>query len=187
MIAQQPINLKTSKNWVLPPRPKPGRKHKANAKSSTTNSPSLTDLLPDYNNVTSLSNNLKLIDQENLELKSHLLSLIKEYKSLKSQVFDQQQQQESQPTSPFSIETSPSINSTSSISTSNMTSSTSLTNTTPITHKRSYYEIEMEEYLDFNHYSEDDDNDDDNDEEIFSELSRSTTTSTTSDLLYNSK
>ena len=182
-LAQQPINLQTSKNWVLPPRPKPGRKHKVNSKQT-----SLTDLLPDYNNITSLSSNLKLIDQENLELKSHLLSLIKEYKSLKSNVFhqqeqeqQQQQQQQSQPTSPFSIEQSPSINSTTS------STITTLTNTTPITHKRSYYEIEMEEYLDFNHYSEDDDNDDDNDEEIFSELSRSTTTSTTSDLLYNSK
>lgn len=177
MIAQQPINLKTSKNWVLPPRSKPGRKHKTNTKQAA-----LTDLLPDYNNISSLSNNLKLIDHENLELKSHLLSLIKEFKSLKSNVMEQQQQhqqQPSQPTSPFSIEQSPSINSTTS-------TSTTLTNTTPITHKRSYYEIEMEEFLDFNHYSEDDDNDDDN-EEIFSELSRSTTTSTTSDLLYNSK
>ncbi len=169
--------MKTSKNWVLPPRSKPGRKHKTNTKQAA-----LTDLLPDYNNISSLSNNLKLIDHENLELKSHLLSLIKEFKSLKSNVMEQQQQhqqQPSQPTSPFSIEQSPSINSTTS-------TSTTLTNTTPITHKRSYYEIEMEEFLDFNHYSEDDDNDDDN-EEIFSELSRSTTTSTTSDLLYNSK
>lgn len=157
--------MKTSKNWVLPPRSKPGRKHKTNTKQAA-----LTDLLPDYNNISSLSNNLKLIDHENLELKSHLLSLIKEFKSLKSNVMEQQQQHQQhqqQPSQPTST-------------------STTLTNTTPITHKRSYYEIEMEEFLDFNHYSEDDDNDDDN-EEIFSELSRSTTTSTTSDLLYNSK
>lgn len=146
----------------MPPRSKPGRKHKTNTKQAA-----LTDLLPDYNNISSLSNNLKLIDHENLELKSHLLSLIKEFKSLKSNVMEQQQQHQQQPSQPTST-------------------STTLTNTTPITHKRSYYEIEMEEFLDFNHYSEDDDNDDDN-EEIFSELSRSTTTSTTSDLLYNSK
>lgn len=56
--------VKTSKNWTLPPRPKPGRRQ------------------PDLNIA------INLINQENFDLKVNLLSLINDYKKLKNLVLN---------------------------------------------------------------------------------------------------
>ncbi|KAK6199375.1 uncharacterized protein RJT21DRAFT_46364 [Scheffersomyces amazonensis] len=144
-----PIVVKTSKQWVLPPRPKPGRKpvsnshtsnsaatstnttnnsapnstssnshildkkKKANVKkilpviqptgegssissssilsqsklSTTVTSPCSVPTTPSHI-LANLNQNIKLIDSENISLKSHLLSLIHDYKQLRTLVLD---------------------------------------------------------------------------------------------------
>lgn len=103
--------VKTSKEWVLPPRPKPGRKpicedkkkeEKKKTKKETkprkkytkkcdreeVNSEIMDDVLnrwasPD---VASLKQNIANVDRENTALKATLLSLIHEYKHLREMV-----------------------------------------------------------------------------------------------------
>lgn len=75
--------VKTSKNWVLPPRPKPGRKGiKDESNRNLTND---------------LSNRIKQVDTENLALKSNLLSLIHDYKHLRDLVLRYNSLQPSSP------------------------------------------------------------------------------------------
>lgn len=117
-----PIIVKTSKEWILPPRPKPGRKpvgqpnnnnnnqqqtpqlqqqtqqpikprkkyqRKTTAKSSIpTSLTQLSDLCEDINDLTSVVKNIKIIESENLSLKSTLLSLIHDYSHLKNLVLN---------------------------------------------------------------------------------------------------
>lgn len=117
------VTVTTSKEWVLPPRPKPGRKLKeikakqkcnikpsptssaisaSNIPASTKKSPSAkqstnrksnkksdccaNELNPDLSTVSSLLQNISIIDSENSCLKSNLLCLIHEYKHLKNLV-----------------------------------------------------------------------------------------------------
>ncbi|KAI5954958.1 hypothetical protein KGF54_001519 [Candida jiufengensis] len=128
-IQPSPVIVKTSKEWVLPPRPKPGRKlkdckenkqqRKKNCKkqdlqpqqsstlqqeqttSKSTTPQSITspiskciskelkkDLNSDLSTVSSLLQNLSIIDSENNYLKSNLLCLIHEYKHLKNLVLN---------------------------------------------------------------------------------------------------
>ncbi|KAK6465414.1 hypothetical protein DFJ63DRAFT_20290 [Scheffersomyces coipomensis] len=216
--SSSPIVVKTSKQWVLPPRPKPGRKpitsistnashSQSNSNSnssvaspivnnsSTTNSTSinanpekkkkssytkkslnstntnnnhsnnhinsqilsqsshksnkstinpLISLSPSPNAsspspsliLSNLNQNIKLIDSENLSLKSHLLSLIHDYKQLKNIVLDN--------TSNYYYYSNPT-----STSNTNQTTSTSTPSLTPLTidnnnaHKRSFNEQQL--------------------------------------------
>ncbi|CAI5759244.1 unnamed protein product [Candida verbasci] len=91
------ICVKTSKDWVLPPRPKPGRKSKEVNKENQPKSRKKLicknevndDLNQDLENINSLIKNCSIVDSENLSLKSNLLSLIHEYKHLKNVVLNQ--------------------------------------------------------------------------------------------------
>ncbi|RLV91289.1 hypothetical protein JA1_003967 [Spathaspora sp. JA1] len=109
--------VKTSKEWVLPPRPKPGRKPvkeapstckskikprkkyqkkvnipntdtTTNTSTTTTTTTQLSDLHQDINDISCIMKNIKTIDTENLSLKSTLLSLIHDYKHLKDLVLN---------------------------------------------------------------------------------------------------
>ncbi|KAG5420104.1 hypothetical protein I9W82_001984 [Candida metapsilosis] len=116
VLQDSPATVKTSKDWVLPPRPKPGRKlkemkpkKKCNKKPSSTldtiptikrcaatpatrrqkkNDCCANDLNSDLSTVSSLLQNISIIDSENSCLKSNLLCLIHEYKHLKSLVLN---------------------------------------------------------------------------------------------------
>ncbi|KAI5964922.1 hypothetical protein CANMA_003432 [Candida margitis] len=122
-----PVTVKTSKEWVLPPRPKPGRKlkdtkeskmkkkcnkkstvatstsaptattttrkasttsHSSNSRASKKNDCCSNELNPDLSSVSSLLQNISIIDSENSYLKSNLLCLIHEYKHLKDMVLN---------------------------------------------------------------------------------------------------
>ncbi|KAI5965924.1 uncharacterized protein KGF55_001288 [Candida pseudojiufengensis] len=128
-IQPSPCVVKTSREWVLPPRPKPGRKLKdlkdnkpkrksckkskdlpqqssnqeakviSHHQSITPSTPITTstttksipkelskDLNSDLSTISSLLQNVSIIDSENNYLKSNLLCLIHEYKHLKNLV-----------------------------------------------------------------------------------------------------
>lgn len=73
--------VKTLKQWVLPPRPKPGRKtdgvHLVMAVPQALKTPTIVERL---------SSNIGVIEGENLALRGRLLLLISEYNHLKSMV-----------------------------------------------------------------------------------------------------
>lgn len=73
-------NIRTSKKWVLPPKPRPGRKptDKQDEKPMINHSMSAQEL----------TSNIAIIASENQQLKTHLLSLIYDYKNLKHLVLD---------------------------------------------------------------------------------------------------
>jgi septal ring-binding cell division protein DamX len=97
------FTIKTSKQWVLPPRPKPGRKSTPKRKDKDD-----TRLTSKHTDISSVSRNaitthspvgansidkgiisrISAIDQENLDLKVSLLSLINDYKNLKQLVLN---------------------------------------------------------------------------------------------------
>ncbi|CAN3367349.1 hypothetical protein DICA3_F09384 [Diutina catenulata] len=92
-----PIVVKTSKQWVLPPRPKPGRKptsQELEAAAAAKRKPivpkksPLVTAMPPSKIMESLKSNIQLIDSENSQLKSNLLSLIHDYKHLKNLVLN---------------------------------------------------------------------------------------------------
>ncbi|KAI3403528.2 hypothetical protein KGF56_003685 [Candida oxycetoniae] len=109
--------VKTSKEWVLPPRPKPGRKLKESnnntgssncSGAATTATTAITrpkktkvkkkccqnepldnaSNLSDTTTIPQLLKNISIIDSENNLLKSNMLCLIHEYKHLKKCVLD---------------------------------------------------------------------------------------------------
>lgn len=83
---RQPIlTITTSKNWVLPPRPKNARKPKATpdkkkTRAAPTPAPAPT---PAVDSADDLTSNLRIITRENYQLKTKLLLLIHDYKSLR--------------------------------------------------------------------------------------------------------
>ncbi|EEQ40382.1 hypothetical protein EJF18_50318 [Clavispora lusitaniae] len=114
--ATQPIlTITTSKNWVLPPRPKNARKAKADKKKTRPASPrkpakapvpvrpeispahsANSPIRPASTNVVAgpavpeslddLQASIRTVDRENYHLKTRLLSLIHDYKSLRASV-----------------------------------------------------------------------------------------------------
>lgn len=106
----QPIlTITTLKNWVLPPRPKNARKSKVvdkkkkppTAIAASTTTPKTADAslglsssmqssgslaVPRLESVDELHSNIRVIDRENYHLKTRLLSLIHDYKSLRALV-----------------------------------------------------------------------------------------------------
>lgn len=77
MSVSQPIlTVQTSKNWVLPPRPKNARKAKSPDKKKKPTPPPTDDL----------NRNINIVEKENYQLKVRLLSLIHDYKSLRALV-----------------------------------------------------------------------------------------------------
>lgn len=107
---QQPIlTITTLKNWVLPPRPKNARRAKTTEKKkkpaaiptpvpkqplpiNSVAAPSRTlscvKLSPSLNPVDDLHHAIREIDRENYQLKTRLLSLIHDYKSLRALVLN---------------------------------------------------------------------------------------------------
>lgn len=100
-----PIVVKTLKQWVLPPRPKPGRKNLVHDLAATTpmatsvSSPTtggttpprvvaITSSLPPPKIIHQLKGNITAIDRENLALKLSLLLLISDYQHLKNLVLN---------------------------------------------------------------------------------------------------
>ncbi|CCG21824.1 Hap41 protein [Candida orthopsilosis Co 90-125] len=179
---EQPVTIKTSKEWVLPPRPKPGRKLKeikakkkctkksssapdTTATTTTTikKAPTITnsttrkvnkkhdcctnDLNPDLSTVSSLLQNISIIDSENSCLKSNLLCLIHEYKHLKSLVLNS-------PPAPTEASEQSATNSSAATTTSELAESLpddlaemvdSITHEVRAVHKRSFVEVCDEE------------------------------------------
>lgn len=156
---QPSLIVKASKDWVLPPRPKPGRKQKENT-TTTTNKESKPkkkyvkksqrkkellsslnsqqqqalhcheDLSANIDDLPSLMKNISIIDSENMELKSHLLSLIHEYKHLKDIVFKQPIDMFSHNTTPISTTATTTTTTTPTASTTTSTTTTTSTSTT---------------------------------------------------------
>lgn len=84
----QPIlTITTSKNWVLPPRPKNTRKAKAEKKKKTPPPKQRPcNAVTSLTSVDDLHLSIRTVDRENYQLKTRLLSLIHDYKSLRAQV-----------------------------------------------------------------------------------------------------
>lgn len=80
------LQVKTSKNWVLPPRPKNARKAKSpDKKKKLLSPPPKQNDTPDASS-DELQRSIRIVDKENYQLKVKLLSLIHDYKALRALV-----------------------------------------------------------------------------------------------------